>query len=897
MPGANCAIFGCSVSRNHVGLSIFRIPTKDDEYSANWRQKLISVITHDRVIDKGLKAQIEKRNLYICERHYTKDQLLRQSNKLYILYKVYLAGLVDKYYISINIVLVSILETRKFSTTSRKSAEIIVDKKSNLNTQPNSIQESYKSMEEFTKRIIHLNLPSSWNINNNISHVHIFEKDEIHEVTKTDIFIDASLTFILRIYAWHLPSTHEVYKSYDSSMKNITLSNLIKVISSYSICLGVSLDEAKKSAIKHCVPKIYNLTEFNFHGTYQTEYFRSSTCSVLSKLKCCDNCIINEKTFISKSSKSSKRKHSVAKKPAKLNAPISLTSPDRLKLTIQNYRIENKDLKEKIIDLQNSISKSAMTISSSLSDDLISIMSNADQNKISPFMKLFWEEQQKYLRLSPTNVRYHPIIIRYCLSLASKSAAMYDDIRYNDKSGTGFLVLPSRRRLRDYKNYIKPKRGFNKEIIDELKEKTKDFSEQEKFIVILMDEMKIQENLVWDKHTGEIVGYVDLGDADVNIATLPKVDDFATHVLVFLVRSIFNPFKFSLANFATTGATACQIFPLLWKAIGICELNSLKVIAVTCDGASANRKLFKMHFTMTRNDDMNPHVDVTYRTLNYFSLEKRFIYFISDPPHLIKTVRNCLSNSKNAEGTRYMWNGGMFILWNHIADIFYEDRECGLHILPKLTFEHIKLTPYSIMNVKLAAQVLSSTVSKVLLHYRPPEAEGTAKFCALMDSFFDVMNIRSLNGHKFDLKPNLAPFSSLNDDRFFWLQSVFLQYFKDWLKSIEEHSGDISKISKSKMFIAHQTYEGLKITVHSIIESVQFLLQQNAKYVLTERFCQDPIENYFGRQRSLGSRKDNPSVNDFGYNDNMIRNQKVFLPVTGNVISYTDNTSDSIKSC
>ena len=27
-----------------------------------------------------------------------------------------------------------------------------------------------------------------------------------------------------------------------------------------------------------------------------------------------------------------------------------------------------------------------------------------------------------------------------------------------------------------------------------------------------MDEMKIQENLVWDKHTGELIGYVDLGD-------------------------------------------------------------------------------------------------------------------------------------------------------------------------------------------------------------------------------------------------------------------------------------------------------------------------------------------------------------------------------------------------
>ena len=81
-------------------------------------------------------------------------------------------------------------------------------------------------------------------------------------------------------------------------------------------------------------------------------------------------------------------------------------------------------------------------------------------------------------------------------------------------------------------------------------------------------------------------------------------------------------------------------------------------------------------------------------------------------PHLIKTARNCLPNSGSNRCTRYMWNDGMYIIWNHIADIFYEDRECGLHILPKLSYEHIKLTPYSIMNVKLAAQVLSSTVSK-----------------------------------------------------------------------------------------------------------------------------------------------------------------------------------------
>lgn len=36
------------------------------------------------------------------------------------------------------------------------------------------------------------------------------------------------------------------------------------------------------------------------------------------------------------------------------------------------------------------------------------------------------------------------------------------------KTGSGVLVLPSLRTLRDYKNYIRPTRGFNSAIIQEL---------------------------------------------------------------------------------------------------------------------------------------------------------------------------------------------------------------------------------------------------------------------------------------------------------------------------------------------------------------------------------------------------------------------------------------------
>ena len=185
------------------------------------------------------------------------------------------------------------------------------------------------------------------------------------------------------------------------------------------------------------------------------------------------------------------------------------------------------------------------------------------------------------------------MIIWYCLPLQAKSAAAYKEIRYHEKTGTGFVILPSQRRLRDYINYIHPKQGFNHEVIHELENKIKDFSDIEHFVVILFDEMKIQENLVWSKHTGDLIDFADLGNVNLNYTTPKETNAIASHVLVFLLRNVVNPFKFSLANFETKNATASQVFPLFWKAVAICETQcAIKVDAATFDGVSANRKFF-----------------------------------------------------------------------------------------------------------------------------------------------------------------------------------------------------------------------------------------------------------------------------------------------------------------
>ena len=61
--------------------------------------------------------------------------------------------------------------------------------------------------------------------------------------------------------------------------------------------------------------------------------------------------------------------------------------------------------------------------------------SNFDKNNVPPFMKLFWQEQ-KYVQTSRNGVRYHPMLIRFCLNLVSKSPSAYEELRYNEKDGT-----------------------------------------------------------------------------------------------------------------------------------------------------------------------------------------------------------------------------------------------------------------------------------------------------------------------------------------------------------------------------------------------------------------------------------------------------------------------------
>lgn len=210
------------------------------------------------------------------------------------------------------------------------------------------------------------------------------------------------------------------------------------------------------------------------------------------------------------------------------------------------------------------------------------------------------------------------------------------------------MRLPSERTLRDYTYCVPPKAGFQGEFEEQLV-KISNLNTLEgwkKFVIITFDEMKIREGLVYDKCNDQLIGFVQLDDITNSLLQLERTckstpaPSVATHMLLLLVRGLTISLRFPLAQFPTTGVTAYELCSLVTEAVLRLEMLGFKVICLTSNGASPNRKLYRRLATNCISDDMVP-----FKMENMYSDENRNVYLMSDVPYLLKTTRNCWANS------------------------------------------------------------------------------------------------------------------------------------------------------------------------------------------------------------------------------------------------------------
>ena len=102
-----------------------------------------------------------------------------------------------------------------------------------------------------------------------------------------------------------------------------------------------------------------------------------------------------------------------------------------------------------------------------------------------------------------------------------------------------------------------------------------------------------------------------------------------------------------------------------------------------------------------------------------------------------------------------MWNVGLVLILNHVNDFVWKTRHVDYSCYPKLNMNIVYLIPYSVINVRLAAQTLSTTVSKLVSNYGSADA---AKFWLMLNTFFNLMNVSKTTVLSCELKPFNAPF-------------------------------------------------------------------------------------------------------------------------------------------
>ena len=336
---------------------------------------------------------------------------------------------------------------------------------------------------------------------------------------------------------------------------------------------------------------------------------------------------------------------------------VRYLSTEALMAKIKDLKKENKNLVQKTLRLQERIRQEIKNKGVQLERKESDFFTEIVASEVSPFeigspQHLLWEEQKKQASLKDArSMRWHPLMIRWCLAIYLKSPGTYKFMR-----STPFIQLPTIKTLSKYINFTDPGCGFNPDILKRLVEKLglPNISENEKYINLCFDEMKIKSGLAYSKTTGQIVGFTDLGEINDEIDFFSRCvegedreRDIASHVIVFMARGICSNLHYPIGHFASVGFDSQQLVPCVWEAVKILEAIGLKVVSFTSDGATPNRKFYRLH-KMTNGANAG---SIVHWVTNPFSPDRK-IFFISDAPHLLKTTRNNLENSHGNQNTR-----------------------------------------------------------------------------------------------------------------------------------------------------------------------------------------------------------------------------------------------------
>jgi hypothetical protein len=356
----------------------------------------------------------------------------------------------------------------------------------------------------------------------------------------------------------------------------------------------------------------------------------------------------------------------------------------------------------------------------------------------------------------------------------------------------------------------------------------------------MIDGMSIRKQADWDPKRKQMVGFVDLGSGSIeNDAPM------AREVIVILAVGIQGHWKVPVSYVLVDGISADVQSQLVISVIESLHSVGVRVVSLTMDGHPTNQRMADVLGCSVKPDTLKcffPHPSDS--SLN--------VYVFFDACHLLKNLRGALHSlqeiSEPTFGTAR---------WLDIVKLENLQGTEGLRAANKLTNNHVNFQQQK-MKVKLAAQVLSSSVAKALEYASKlglhgfSDSSGTSKFVALVDHMFDIFNSRTpvAKGYKGPIR--VSNYETVK---------TFLQSAKEVLLNMTDMTG--KKLCEGKRKIA---VIGFAFNIDSLLllsKDLLFSPSANLKYLLTYKLSQDHLELLFSAIRRFGGWNNNPSALQF----------------------------------
>ena len=318
------------------------------------------------------------------------------------------------------------------------------------------------------------------------------------------------------------------------------------------------------------------------------------------------------------------------------------------------------------------------------SDDAENMHAKFDGIQLSIF-----RDTKNNVSCAPNGRRYTDTVKEFETTLNYYSPKAYQYVR-------SILPLPHPSLIRKWSSILECEPGFIKEAFESLQKDATSCPEKQDCCLII-DAMSTRKQTLWDSQQDKYVGFVNYGTVPTE-----KPDILASEAVVFLLVGARSHWKCPIGYFLADKMSAKTQAQLVRIALEMAAEAGLRVWSITTDGTTVNISMFRElggNFT-TSYDSMV--TKFKHPTENYY------VYGILDPCHMLKLARNALAHL-----TSFVDEENKLIKWNFFISLNTIQDSEGFTLANKLSSKHLKFERHK-MNVKLAAQTLSSSVADAI---------------------------------------------------------------------------------------------------------------------------------------------------------------------------------------